>query len=98
MKELKLVLKKKWYDMIASGVKKEEYRDATKYWENRLLKKGKWESKDFECVTFYLGYSKDRPSISFKLLAIGYGKGKPEWGAAPDKEYFIIHLGEEITL
>lgn len=31
MKELKLVLKKKWYDMIASGIKKEEYRDATEY-------------------------------------------------------------------
>lgn len=33
---LPLVLKSKWYDMIANGEKKEEYRDAIKYWFTRL--------------------------------------------------------------
>ena len=37
MKALKLVLTEKWYDMIASGEKKEEYREITPYWANRLL-------------------------------------------------------------
>jgi len=37
-KVLHLVLKKKWYDMIASGIKKEEYRDYTIYWDRRLLR------------------------------------------------------------
>lgn len=32
-----LVEKKKWYDMIASGEKKEEYREITSYWVTRLL-------------------------------------------------------------
>ena len=36
-KTLHLVLKKKWFDMIASGEKKEEYREITPYWCNRLL-------------------------------------------------------------
>lgn len=27
--KLSLVVKRKWYDMIASGEKREEYRDAT---------------------------------------------------------------------
>ena len=37
MKTLHLVLKSKWYDMIACGEKKEEYREITPYWANRLL-------------------------------------------------------------
>lgn len=34
---LHLVLKKKWYDMITSGEKTEEYRAVTNYWATRLL-------------------------------------------------------------
>lgn len=37
MKTLNLVLKHKWYDMIASGEKKEEYRNIKPYWEKRLI-------------------------------------------------------------
>lgn len=37
MKILDLVLKGKWYDMIASGEKREEYREIKPYWEKRLV-------------------------------------------------------------
>jgi hypothetical protein len=37
MKVLHLTLKKKWFDMIASGEKKEEYRDLKSYWASRLV-------------------------------------------------------------
>ena len=37
MKTLDLVLKRKWYDMIASGEKTEVYREIKPYWANRLL-------------------------------------------------------------
>lgn len=37
MKTLDLVLKGKWYDMIASGEKTEEHRETKPYWEKRLL-------------------------------------------------------------
>ncbi len=37
MRTLDLVLKKKWYDMIESGIKTEEYREITPYWASRLL-------------------------------------------------------------
>jgi len=36
-KTLHLTLKKKWFDMIASGEKKEEYRELKPYWVERLL-------------------------------------------------------------
>jgi len=39
-KILHLTLKKKWFDMIASGEKKEEYRTIKKYWAKRLV--GSW--------------------------------------------------------
>ncbi len=34
---LRLPLKKKWYDMIKRGEKKEEYRKVTPYWCKRLV-------------------------------------------------------------
>jgi len=37
MKILNLTLKKKWFDMILSGEKKEEYREIKQYWETRLF-------------------------------------------------------------
>lgn len=49
MKTLHLVLKSKWYDMIESGKKKEEYREIKPYWEKRLLdykKLSEWAEKN----------------------------------------------------
>ncbi len=34
--ELKLVLKGKWYDLIESGIKTEEYREIKDYWCKRI--------------------------------------------------------------
>lgn len=36
MKTLDLVLKHKWYDMIASHIKLEEYRNINPYWTRRI--------------------------------------------------------------
>lgn len=38
METIHLNLKKKWFDMILSGGKKEEYREVTSYWKKRLQK------------------------------------------------------------
>lgn len=74
MATLTLPLKKKWFDMIKSGEKKEEYRDTNYYWVARLLKNarnpisGNFESPDgrtfvkefkrFDTLVFTLGYPK----------------------------------------
>ena len=39
---LHLVLKRKWWDMIESGEKSDEYRDITSLYCSRLLVKGDW--------------------------------------------------------
>jgi hypothetical protein len=46
MKVLHLTLKKKWFDMIASGEKKEEYREIKKYWAVRLCGSSQYNGND----------------------------------------------------
>ena len=50
-KTLTLSLKKKWFDMIASGEKTEEYREIKPYWEKRLLDY-KAIKRDYEMLLF----------------------------------------------
>lgn len=37
MKTLKHTIKKQWFDLIKSGVKKEEYKEIKPFWISRLL-------------------------------------------------------------
>jgi len=87
MKVLRLTLKKKWYDMIASGEKKEEYREPKPYWQTRL------ENKDFDVIQFRNGYAKDAPTMVVGFLGMDYGLGNPEWGGGI-KPVYILKLGE----
>ncbi len=122
-----LVLKRRWYDMIHSGEKREEYREITPYWIKRLFcnrvykplhlfpinsKEAAYFAKDHkalamaiegeyivpknEAALFYMGYAKDRPSCAFLIQETAVGTGRPEWGAEPGKDYFVIKLGERI--
>ena len=67
---LHLHLKKKWYDMIASGEKKEEYRDFKPYYHKRLY-------HPYEYVKLHLGYTKIH--MLFRCIKIDVGFGKEEW-------------------
>lgn len=84
---LHLHLKKKWYDMIASGEKKEEYRELKPYYHKLL-------NKHYEYVKLYLGYTKTY--MLFRCTKIDLGLGKNEWGAEFNKLYYVIHLGEKL--
>jgi len=97
MKVLHLTLKKKWFDMIASGEKKEEYREIKPFWIKRLTPANNAfdDCKEFYAVEFVNGgnFHDKHPKILVECLDIEIGTGKPEWGAEPDKEYFVIKLG-----
>lgn len=80
---LHLVLKHKWFDMIASGEKKEEYREIKPYYENRFAKYA------YDVVVFHRGYTDI--VMEWKIKRIKRGIGKPEWGA-PEYPVFIIEL------
>lgn len=87
MKVLHLVLKRKWYDMIVSGEKIEEYREIKPYWSNRLF-------KGFTHVCFHLGYTNQ--TMLFAIKEIIEYTGKEEWGAEKGKIYYVIKLGKEV--
>lgn len=98
MKTLHLTLKKKWFDMIASGEKTEEYREPKDYWMRRLQRNSSlwFITIKFDCVTFRNGYSKNADTVTLRHLETICGCGRPEWGAEPGKEYFVIKLGERV--
>lgn len=109
MRVLHLTLKKKWFDMIASGEKKEEYRQIKKYWIDRLKpvnmveRNKKNELIDmgvlfttFDVVRFRNGYSKNAPTLDIQFEGITIGPGREKWGGGY-KDCFVIKLGELLT-
>ena len=91
MNTLHLTIKKKWFDMILSGVKTEEYRDINPYYNLRLI------GREYDSVVFRNGYARDAPSLTIELKTIRFGTGKPEWGAEEGKTYFVLYLGKIIN-
>ena len=88
-----LPIKKKWFDMIKSGEKKEEYREIKPYYESRF--RGYYYPKTGmqPYILFRNGYRKDSPTIKCKVV-ITRGQGNQEWGAEPNKEYYILDILE----
>ena len=85
---LHLTLKRRWFDMIASGVKREEYRELKPYWDKRL------PGQDYDAVQFRNGYSANAPAMMFELLWVDRGQGVLEWGAPDGQEVYILRLGD----
>lgn len=103
-KTLHLPLKAKWYEMIESGEKREEYRQVKPYWSKRFtggdkplfsFRYGYQEPnvKGYTHVKFSYGYT--RRTMKFEIESITIGRGRPEWGA-PEEEVFIVKLGQKI--
>lgn len=101
---LTLPIKKKWFDMIKYGEKKEEYREIKPYYDNRFLKNDIYpimpilremlkEEKlaIYKTILFRNGYSSKSPTIKCSVdINIGYGK--EEWGAEPNKLYYVLKI------
>lgn len=101
---LRLTVKKKWFDMIKSGEKTEEYREVKRYWTRRLSEPpqcpNEWVSPvfyKFSHVLFVNGYGNTRPRVLKECKGITIGRGNPKWGAPIDRDVFIIQLGKEVT-
>lgn len=100
MIELNLNLKRKWFDMIRSGEKKEEYRDISPYWcrifSSNIKIKNKFYDHTDIVICFSNGYQKNREQIKIKCEGLVVREGKIEWGAEIGKQYFTLLLGEII--
>lgn len=91
---LTLPIRKKWFDMILSGEKKEEYREIKPYYTTRL-------SKIFNMyndipldlgstdILFTNSYGYKVPSFIAEYH-LEKRTGKEEWGAEANKEYYVL--------
>jgi hypothetical protein len=91
MRILHLTLKKRWFDMIASGKKNEEYRELKPYWHKRL------QGKAYDAIKFRNGYSANSPSFTIELKEVLSGLGITEWGAPEGQPVYILKLGKIIS-
>lgn len=107
---LHLVVTRKWYDMIESGDKKEEYREIKGFWMKRLCEEMTAQfvpielnsPSDFNCtykpykyVCFHRGYTNE--TMTFILDGITTNYGRPEWGATLGRVYFVLKLGYRVV-
>ena len=110
---IRLTLKKRWFDLILSGEKKEEYRELKPYWVRRLL--GNWHHfrslNDFyrsdhimppgiKYIEFVNGYRKDSLRFVIEWKGLRVGTPNPEWCPEEtdlEKNVFCLSLGEIIT-
>lgn len=95
---LVMPIKKKWFDMILSGEKKEEYREIKPYYKSRF--KNIFEmapysfipvGNDKKQIMFRNGYSTNCPSF-IADCTLDIKTGKEEWGAEKDVEYYVLTI------
>ena len=100
-----LVLTHHWFDEIANGDKREEYRANNEYYRRRLTTlrtpmlfsyRYGYEPvpyKPFKYVRFHRGYTSN--TMTWTIESIVFGYGKKEWGA-PDEPVHIIRVGRMV--
>lgn len=106
---LHLTLKKKWFDMIVSGEKKEEYREIKDYWAKRLTHFHSAELADmykdrfrdggfkyYDNIVFRNGYSKNASTAIFEFKGVYIGKAVPEWSDNWQGDVFVIKIGKRL--
>ena len=107
MDTLHLTLKEQWFDMILSGVKKEEYREVKPYWVRRLLDdkeaysnpmppvKGFYEKPErYKYIEFRNGYGNHVPSLTIEWQSIDIREPNPDWcPKGTTGLWFVLNLG-----
>lgn len=103
MKILHLTLKKKWFDMILSGYKREEYREIKPYWIKRLLIAPFGDGHKFvfhdnevlyDAICFTNGYGKKARTVIVEYKGVTVGNTKTEWAPSYQTEVFVLKLGK----
>ena len=102
-----LPIKKKWFDMILSGEKKEEYREIKPYYTSRFInalgRNGLVQAEEAKRLLlksldekqfellFRNGYSSSSPTFS-AVCHLKVGAGKEKWGAVAGVEYYVLKI------
>ena len=103
---INLPIKRKWFDMIAAGEKKEEYRD---YENQQLFRLYNWMEQDKgwllqrPVAVFRNGYNMQSRALAVKIERValrGSSEIKhPEWGEPKQKRlHFVVSLGNVLCV
>lgn len=84
-----LPIKKQWFDMIVSGVKKEEYRALTSHYKTMFANATK-NGPVFQC-RLRNGYMSYSPSVIITCIC-RIGRGRPEWGGDSETDCFVLSI------
>ncbi len=101
MKILHLTLEKKWFDLIKSGKKKDEYREDKPHWDKRLVNQETGEGKIFDVIKFRNGYRKDSPVMFVEFKSISFTSDKfckPKHGEIIWPNTIVIHMGKILEM
>ena len=98
MKILHLNVKKKWFDLVAYGEKKIEYREYKPYWISRLMENSHFIHYDE--IHIKNGYSRNgKPAPIIKLTHVKTTLERVEYPETVEtKMCFCIYLGEIVYL
>lgn len=95
---LTLPIMGKWFQMILSGEKGEEYRETKPYYMTRFKKIFDMypnsyipTGTDIKEICFRNGYGSSRPEFVAKC-SLDIKTGREEWGAEPGKEYYTLKI------
>lgn len=99
---LTLFTKRKWYDHIAAGKKREEYRDITPYWTNRV---DNWcNDHDGTNKKLIVGFAVpgSKADMFMELAYIGMHMDDvdasfPDWGE-PNHPHYVFGLGDFVEI
>lgn len=91
---------RQWYDLYASGTKREEYRKIKPFWEQRLCKKvGELLfPKEFDYVVIRCGYGENpqTPDLIFKWESTSMGDAKEGIGREliGARTCYVVKMGD----
>lgn len=94
---LNMTIKRRWFDMIASGEKREEYRSADNRQVEGMYKRlfnYVWPIASFMMI-LRNGYRMDSPALAVRMLGMTIRSGEqaehPEWGEPTGRgSHFVI--------
>lgn len=100
MYDILLPIQTKWFNMILSGEKKEEYRAYKPFWtkrvENACMNKYSAKFNDYTILNakIHVGYKRVRPTLIARCKVFRRKGGNVEWGAKKDEEYWVFEILE----
>lgn len=91
-----LPIKAKWYDMIESGIKKEEYREIKPYYTTRFQTIGLLDGNGLPTgkiteIILRNGYSATSRQM-IVAVSLEIKQGNTAWGAIEDVEYYALKI------